>query len=118
MGKRGHPGVDDEGSAEAGVGSDPVAWRLGTHRGFDFRIRGRVDDPADTTRDFAVVVFTRHRGDTIQVVRVDDSHGFTHIDRLYRRDAPKERVDWGFWEAVSRLSTDWRRYAERHPVTD
>jgi len=42
-----------------------------------------------------------------------DRHGarYTHIDRLYRRDEPKEALEIGFWEAIETLEENWRMYA-------
>ena len=63
--------------------------------------------------DAPVIVFYRdaQREANVEIVRVDTDHGYTHIDRLYRHDEPKERVDWDFWEACTRLKRNWGTYA-------
>jgi hypothetical protein len=48
------------------------------------------------------------------VARIDTDHGYTHVDRLYRRDESKERVDLDFFEAWDRLKSRWRTYAEEY----
>jgi len=87
---------------------------LGSYRGQQYFLRVRATPNFDTPDDFAVVIFYKDAtaGENVQIVRVDQAHGFTHIDKLYRRDAPKERVDWGIWEAVEQLKSNWRTYAD------
>lgn len=87
---------------------------LGGYRNRRYFLRVRVEPDFDAPEDFAVVVFYRvpERDETVEIARVDTAHGYTHFDRLYRRDEPKERVDWGLWEAVRRLRENWRTYAE------
>jgi hypothetical protein len=92
------------------------SYELGRYRGdtYSMAIRGDPDltDPAD----FAVVVYYRDstRGETVEVARIDTADGFTHIDRLYRRDEPKDPVDMDVWEAVEHFFENWRTYAEEH----
>lgn len=64
--------------------------------------------------DSVVTVYYRdeERDENVEIARVDTAHGFTHFDRLYRRDKPKDRVEWDFWEAMDHLDRNWRTYAE------
>lgn len=56
--------------------------------------------------------------ETIQIARIDTAHGYTHFDKLYRRDEPKEELDLDFWGAVERLEENWRTYASSYARTD
>lgn len=48
------------------------------------------------------------------VVRIDNSHGRPHIDRLYRRDVGKKPdFDGGLWDAFAQLKANWKEYAQR-----
>ena len=89
---------------------------LGSYHGREYLLRVRATPNFDTPDDFAVVLFYKDpkAEDNLQIVRVDQAHGFTHIDRLYRDGDPKERVDWGLWEAVEQLKSNWRTYAESY----
>jgi hypothetical protein len=41
------------------------------------------------------------------VARIDTEHGYTHFDRLYRRDQPKNPIDLGFWAAWAHMEANW-----------
>jgi hypothetical protein len=94
--------------------TDHLVEILGTYRGHEYLLRVRVEPSFDAPEEFAGVVYHRDpdAGENVEIARIDTAHGFTHFDRLYRRDQPKERVDWGLWEAVRRLRENWRTYAE------
>lgn len=87
---------------------------LETYRGRKYFMEIRADPGFNTPEDFAVVVYYRdaEASENRQIARVDTSHGFTHFDKVYRRDEPKEEVDGGLWEAVRQLQENWRTYAE------
>lgn len=87
---------------------------LGSYQGYQYFLRVRSTPDFDTPEDFAVVIFYKDvdAGENVQIIRVDQAHGFSHIDRLHRRNEPKERVDWGIWEAVDQLKSNWRAYAD------
>jgi hypothetical protein len=38
-------------------------------------------------------------GENVQIARIDTEHGYTHFDRLYRRDQAEDPIDMGFWTA-------------------
>lgn len=65
---------------------------------------------------FAAVVYYNDSlaEERVEIVRIDTAHGFTHFDRLYRRDRPKDPIEFDAWEAVEHLDSNWRRYAERY----
>lgn len=94
--------------------TDHFTDELGGYRDRRYFPRVRAEPSFDAPEEFAVVVFFREtdRRATVEIARVDTAHGYTHFDRLYRRDEPKERVDWDLWEAVGRLRENWRTYAE------
>lgn len=88
---------------------------LGTRGGRDYHLTIRVSPSFNHVTDFAVVVHcspTDTDGREIQIARIDSTHGYTHFDRLYRRDQPKERLDVDVWEAAALLEANWRTYAE------
>ena len=90
-------------------------YPLGFYRDRKFSIEVRVSPSFATVDDFAVTVYyTRPDGTGVPVARVDQAHGYTHFDRLYRRDQPKDPIDWDYIEAEEELSTNWRRYAESY----
>lgn len=76
----------------------------------------RVTPNFDEIESFAVVVYYRipAEGRTVQIARIDTSHGFVHFDRLYRREQPKDPIEVDVWEAAELLATNWRRYARSH----
>lgn len=87
---------------------------LETYRGRKYFLRIRADPGFNNPEDFAVVIYYRdaETGENEQIARVDTSHGYTHFDREYHREQPKEKVDWSLWEAVEKLRSNWRTYAE------
>lgn len=90
---------------------------LGTFRGRTYYLTLRVSPDYDRVRNFAAVVHYSTAGPTerhIQIARIDTAHGYTHFDRLYRRDRPKERLDIDVWDALDLLHANWRTYAESH----
>lgn len=90
---------------------------LGTFRGRTYYLTLRVSPNYDCVRDFAVVVHYSIAGPTerhVQIARIDTAHGYTHFDRLYRRDRPKERLDIDVWDAIALLHANWRTFAESH----
>ena len=89
---------------------------LGAFRGRTYYLTVRVSPNFNRVRDFAAVVHFSVAGESerkIQIARIDTTHGYTHFDRLYRRDQPKERLDVDVWEAITLLHANWRTYAER-----
>lgn len=88
----------------------------GTYRQRQYFLHGSANPTAETPEAFSVVVYyTDSRTDAnVEIARVDTSHGHTHFDRLYRRDEPRDAVDWTYWEAVERLLANWRTYAESY----
>lgn len=89
--------------------------RLGVYYGRTFFLQIRADPDLNTVEDFAVILyFEDETGDSVEVLRVDQTHGYTHIDRLYRRDEPKDTVDWDLFEAWEQISENWRTYARSY----
>lgn len=60
------------------------------------------------------VYYSLSTGESKAIARVDNAHGFVHFHRLYRRDQPKDPVDWSWDEAETELVEDWRQYAQSY----
>jgi hypothetical protein len=89
--------------------------QLGDYQGRRLFLKIRVSPTFNEIEDVGVGLYLDPRTDaTIQIARIDTSHGFVHFDRLYRRDQPKEPIDVDVWEAAERLEANWRRYARSH----
>ncbi|PSQ23654.1 hypothetical protein BRD04_02760 [Halobacteriales archaeon QS_9_67_17] len=93
---------------------------LGEKFGRPYLLSVRARPSTNNPEEFAVTV---HYNDSetessIAVARIDMAHGYTHFDKLYRRDEPKEPVDLSLWEAVERLESNWRTYAESYERLD
>ena len=96
--------------------SEHSTEQLGSFRGRPYYLTLRVTPNFNRIRDFAVVVHYSPPSASepeVQIARIDTTHGYSHFDRLYRRDQPKERIDVDVWEAVALLEDNWRTYAER-----
>lgn len=88
---------------------------LGWYRANNYFLAIRGTPSINSPTDFSVsVVYEDDTGENVTIARVDTSHGYVHFDRLYRRDEPKEEVDWSFDEAVYHLRENWRTYAESY----
>jgi len=48
------------------------------------------------------------------VVHVDTEHGYTHFDRLYRRDQSRDPIDVDFWAAWAHMEANWRTHAQSY----
>lgn len=89
--------------------------RVGTYRDRPYFVHIRVTPGFDDPAAFAVVCYYESTSnENVQIARIDTEHGYTHFDRLYRRDEPKEAVDMDFWEAWTHVRENWRTYAESH----
>lgn len=89
--------------------------QVGTYREKPLHLATRATDSINPHQDFAVVLYYKRpsRG-TVEIAKVDDSHGTTHIHRYYRRDQPKETVNWSMWEAIGVLIENCVDFAERY----
>lgn len=89
---------------------------LGKYKDRLYHLGRRAEPTEQQPDDFAVLIYYRDpvREEREVIARVDNAHGFTHFDRLYRRDQPKDRVDWTYWEAVEKFFKDWRTYARSY----
>jgi hypothetical protein len=92
----------------------PIKEDLGTYSGRIYWLRGRAKPGFNDPEWFSVSVYytDRNSGDNIEIVRVDRSHNYTHIHRLYRRDELKEPIGWDLWEAWGKFKREWRTYAK------
>ena len=96
--------------------TDTLTYDLGEYRGRQYLLRGRADPADEQPDDFSVTVYYKDasQDEHVEIARVDTAHEYTHFDQLYRRDEPKEDVDWGYWEAVKKLMENWRTYAKNY----
>jgi hypothetical protein len=92
------------------------SYTLGAYGGRDYILALRANPGFGNPEGFAVTVYFRDElSDTnVQIARIDTADGFTHFDRLYRRDEQKDPVDLSLWEAVEELSENWRTYAKMY----
>lgn len=90
-------------------------YKLGSFRDHEFSLRVSASPSLDDVKEFAVIVYySLSTGETVEIARVDTAHGYTHFDRIYRRDQPKDPVDWNWQEAEDELRENWRSYAESY----
>lgn len=91
-----------------------ITYELGTYSSKIYLLHAEDFSPHASPEEFVVTVYYREDppGENIEIARVDTAHGVTHFDRLYRRDEPKDPVDWGFWDAIDHLDRNWKTYAE------
>ena len=70
---------------------------LGTYRGHDYYLTVSGEPSINDVQAFAVTIHyddPQTRG-TIEIARIDTSHGYIHFDRLYRADQPKGPPRYG-----------------------
>ena len=89
---------------------------LGYYDSRPYFLTVRATPNLDRPREFAAVVHYRdpQTDEEVEIARIDTAHGYTHLDKLYRRDQPKEPLDVDLWDAIGRLENNWRRYAESY----
>ncbi len=77
----------------------------------------RCDPSYDNPESFAVTMYYKsaEKGESIQIVRIDNCHGYSHIDELYKgTDDRKPEVELNVWEAANYLENNWTIYARKH----
>lgn len=96
--------------------TDETTSQLGDYQGRRYFLTIRVTPSFNEIEEFGVVVYylKPETGTTVQIARIDTSHGFVHFDRLYHRARPKDPIDVDVWEAANLLATNWRRYARSY----
>lgn len=67
------------------TGHQETKVRLGVYRGRRYYLTTRVTPSVNTVEEFSVVVYYRNlrTGSSVQIARIDTSHGFVHFNRLY-----------------------------------
>ena len=87
--------------------------RLGPYREEVYYLYLRAEPGLNDPEQFAVVLFRDTAdGKNVQIARTDIEHGYTHFDRLYRRDQAKDPIDLDFWAAWDHMEANWRTYAQ------
>jgi hypothetical protein len=87
-------------------------YPLGQYRGQKYHVHAEPD--LNEIEAFSVTVYYNAAEKTVEIARIDTAHEFTHFDKLYRRGAPKKKVDFDCFEAEEHLRNNWRRYAESY----
>lgn len=90
--------------------------QAGEYHGNVYFVHVRAEPSYHSPDDFSVTLYYNEpeTKSNVQVARIDNSHGYVHIDRLYRRDEDREALDLDFWEAVEHIERRWRTYARSH----
>jgi hypothetical protein len=92
--------------------------RLGKYQGevYVMSVRPKPSKIEDTkaVSDFAISIFFKKNGETHQVVRIDDAHGYVHMDRLYseRDDIKQDMSELDFWASMDYLMQNWQKFAK------
>jgi hypothetical protein len=89
---------------------------LGKYKGRFYSITRKVKPSFQNIRDFAVTIhFTDSSQEEIEIVRIDYSHGYVHMDCLFKSRKPKiEKPDLDAFSAYDFLKNNWKKYAEKH----
>lgn len=68
---------------------------LGSYRSRDYYLTVSGKPSIDNVQDFAVTVHydDPETSETVEIARIDTSHGYVHFDRLYRADQATDPVD-------------------------
>jgi hypothetical protein len=89
--------------------------RLGPYREKVYYLYLRAEPGLNDPEEFAVVLFRDTAdGENVQIARIDTEHGYTHFDRLYRRDQAKNPIDVGYWAAWDHMEANWRTYVQSY----
>lgn len=96
--------------------AEAVTWELGTYGERTYQLTIRVVPNFDLVEEFSVVLhyLDAPSDSSVQIARIDTSHGYVHFDRLYHREQPKDSIDVDVWEAAELLKSNWRRYARAY----
>jgi hypothetical protein len=89
---------------------------LGEFRGRFYSITRKVEPSFQSVDKFSVSIhFTDpETGEEVEVVRIDNSHGFVHMDRLFEEEQSKEEMPGhDTFTAYDYLKNNWKRYAEK-----
>lgn len=90
-------------------------YPLDFYRGHKFHLTVRLAPNANDVQDFAVMIhYTTDDGENIDVVRIDTSHDYTHMDQNYRNPPMKQALNVTWKQAEARLADNWRDYARRY----
>lgn len=90
---------------------------LGSFNGFKFSITRKVQPSFQNPDEFSISVhFTEP--DTLQeveIVRIDNSHGYVHLHKFFREDERIERKpSLDAFTAYDLLKAEWRVYAKKY----
>lgn len=89
---------------------------LGEFSGETYFLGVRADPGYNNPTDFSVTIYFRDASEQegVEVAKIDNAHGRTHLHKLYRTKPEKEYVDVDVWGAMDRLRNKWRLYAEMY----
>jgi hypothetical protein len=90
--------------------------QVGEFRGRTYFLLVSAEPSLNHVQSFAVVLYYDDAAteERVQIARIDTSHGYTHIDKLYTERQESEPLDVDVWEAHERLESNWLRYARLH----
>lgn len=92
---------------------DPPSGQVGTYREEPLHVAVRREEGS-----FAVTLYYRRPSvGNVEIAKVDNAHGSTHLHKYFRRDQQKVPVDWSVWEAYSDFYENCLDYAERYDKT-
>lgn len=83
-------------------------------RPYFLAIRG--DPDLESPKEFGVTVYYKdaETEKKVPVARIDDDHGYVHLDKLFLEGEPKEELDVDLWGAVEYLTEHHPEYARKH----
>jgi len=99
---------------------ETAKYDLGELEGIKYTLFVQVNPSWDNPEKFVATIFYRkfepkQLAETkIEVVRIDNkAHGTVHMDKLYEKGEPKEKLEMDFYEAWTHLKQNWQKYANR-----
>lgn len=94
---------------------------LGTHRGRTYFLYVESRPDWNKSEKFVATVYYKKLNpetleeEKIEIARIDNmSHGFCHIDKLYKQGRPREKVNMTVYEAWDYLENNWKTFATKH----
>jgi len=95
---------------------EQISYQAGEYWGREYFLAIRGDPDTQAPDDFSVTLYyaDESRDERVVVVRVDTDHGYTHIDKKFLENEPKEGVSFTLWESVEHVSNNWLEYARQH----
>ena len=89
---------------------------LGKFKNNFYSISRKVKPSFQNIKHFSVTIhYTDERNEEVEIVRIDNSHGYVHIDKLFEEGEPKEEMkELDAFTAYEFLKKNWRDYAKKY----